>query len=428
MTDHGSIVEYARAHAVRLSTLDPDAPLDDMEPVEEMIGDARVVAIGENTHHVREFYLARHRFLRFLVERCRFTHFANEGPFTAGIAVNDWVQGGAGDVVDLATVGMAFGMGECGEMQDILRWMRKHNETAATPLVYSGVDPPQTMGSLVPALDAVSRYLAPIDPETVAIVERVRTIAVSYEGVSVSVAVPRYDALDRATQQDLTATLSYLVHRFRAMRVHYVGTTGFDAYGVALRHLESATALDIYLQELASRLHGQPILAEGSIRDAFMAESVEWLLDRGGPSSKVIVAGHNAHTSRTPAMKGGRLSIYVQGSYLAHRFGDDFVSLALTSGGGTTVRFESDEHHPFGARLYEVPVGPPVEGSIEAVLAEAQTGLSVLDLRPLRARGVHIAKMNMAEVALDLPVVEAFDGVVLVPGTSASSFLTAHVP
>jgi erythromycin esterase len=32
-----------------------------------------VVGIGESAHYVREFYLLRHRLLRFLVQWCGFT-------------------------------------------------------------------------------------------------------------------------------------------------------------------------------------------------------------------------------------------------------------------------------------------------------------------------------------------------------------------
>ncbi|MFI0463411.1 hypothetical protein ACH347_04960 [Saccharopolyspora sp. 5N102] len=47
-----------RAPAVTASQ-DPDAPLNDLEPLRDVIGDARVVGIGESTHHAAEFYRMR---------------------------------------------------------------------------------------------------------------------------------------------------------------------------------------------------------------------------------------------------------------------------------------------------------------------------------------------------------------------------------
>ena len=44
---------------MRLDTLDPSAPLDDLEPLRALIGGARVVGIGEANHFVREFQLLR---------------------------------------------------------------------------------------------------------------------------------------------------------------------------------------------------------------------------------------------------------------------------------------------------------------------------------------------------------------------------------
>jgi erythromycin esterase len=68
MNDKRSFTEWVANHAVTTRSLDPQAPLDDLEPLGELIGDARVVGIGESAHYVREFYLLRHRLLRFLVQ------------------------------------------------------------------------------------------------------------------------------------------------------------------------------------------------------------------------------------------------------------------------------------------------------------------------------------------------------------------------
>ena len=108
MNDKRSLAEWVADHAITADSLDPRAPLDDLEPLGEVIGDARVVGIGESAHYVREFYLLRHRLLRFLVERCGFTVYAPEAPFTQAQTIDAWIQGGQGTVQEVAAAGIAI--------------------------------------------------------------------------------------------------------------------------------------------------------------------------------------------------------------------------------------------------------------------------------------------------------------------------------
>ena len=62
-----SLVNWVTENAIAADSLNPRAPAGyDLESLREVIGTARVVAIGESAHYVREFYLLRHRLLRFL--------------------------------------------------------------------------------------------------------------------------------------------------------------------------------------------------------------------------------------------------------------------------------------------------------------------------------------------------------------------------
>ena len=66
--DNNVVSAWLRDHARRLRTLDPaDADVTDLAPLREIVGDARVVAIGESMHRVHEFCRLRDRMLRFLV-------------------------------------------------------------------------------------------------------------------------------------------------------------------------------------------------------------------------------------------------------------------------------------------------------------------------------------------------------------------------
>ncbi|WP_244943648.1 hypothetical protein [Streptomyces inhibens] len=100
------LADWFREHSTPLTTLDPQQPLDDLEGLREIIGDARVVAIGEGAHFVEEFSRARQRVLRFLAERCGFTVFAMEFGFSEAFPLDRWLQG-EGDDGDLTSVSRA---------------------------------------------------------------------------------------------------------------------------------------------------------------------------------------------------------------------------------------------------------------------------------------------------------------------------------
>src|ERR1700754_768296 len=84
--------DWIHRHAGVVNSVDAD-DLDDLEPLREIVGDARVVAIGENAHFVEEFSGIRTRALRFLAERCGFTVFAFEFSFAGAPAVDAWLAG-----------------------------------------------------------------------------------------------------------------------------------------------------------------------------------------------------------------------------------------------------------------------------------------------------------------------------------------------
>ncbi len=165
MPDKTSFANWVRDRAIVADTLDPLSPLDDLEPLRELIGDARVVAIGESAHYLREFYLLRHRLLCFLAERCGFTIYALEAPFTEAHAIDAWVQGGPGTVAEVAAAGVAIELGRCREMHELLMWMRAYNRSATTPLRFAGTDVPGSGGSPLPALEQVAAYLQQYDPD-----------------------------------------------------------------------------------------------------------------------------------------------------------------------------------------------------------------------------------------------------------------------
>lgn len=133
-----------------------------MSPLSSVIGDARIVAMGEATHGTREFFRMKHRTLEFLTEKMGFTVFAMEANWPESLAVNDYVLNGKGDPA-AALAGMYFWTWNTEEVLDMIRWMRTYNENPAhtRKLKFLGFD----MQTARVAVSNVEEYLQKVDPE-----------------------------------------------------------------------------------------------------------------------------------------------------------------------------------------------------------------------------------------------------------------------
>src|SRR4051794_38631874 len=85
------VVMWTRDHAVPFKTVEAGNGFADLEPLRAMIGQARVVALGERTHGSREIFQMKHRLLEFLASEMGFTILAVEGNMPEARRVNDYV-------------------------------------------------------------------------------------------------------------------------------------------------------------------------------------------------------------------------------------------------------------------------------------------------------------------------------------------------
>jgi erythromycin esterase len=423
LTGKTSLAQWICDHAIVADSLDPQAPLDDLEPLREVIGDARVVAIGENAHHLREFYLLRHRLLRYLVERCGFTVYALEAPFTEGHALDAWVRAGPGTVQEAAAAGMAMGLGRCREMYELLAWIRAQNQVRTSPLRCVGTDVPGSGGSPLPALQDVVDYLRRSDPDALPLLEQAIGLADSFHDTTTVATLSRYDALDRSSQDALSAILSQLLARMNRMTSYQRSQLRAREHAAALHHLRGAW----YLDNLHRAAATEGFMAASTFRDAFIAESVMRLLQDGTSDTRIVLAAHNWHIQKTPVAHHGAVDLLPAGYHLAEALADGYVAIAATANRGRTAQLHLIPEHPSGFEFRDAPLPPPVEGSIEAALA-TRAPLALADLRAARPAS-HDAdsfqRMRMVDDFMEIPVFDAFDAVAQVPSTSCTDYVTA---
>ncbi|MEV7038545.1 erythromycin esterase family protein [Amycolatopsis sp. NPDC051061] len=366
----------------------PEPGSIDVTSIADLIGDAEVVAIGENNHHIREFGVLRDRLLRHLVAERGFTVLGFEGGFPEGHLVDTWLRGGPGDVADIARDGFTFGLGDSAEVHEMLTWLRGRG------VRFAGLDVPGSAGSPVPSLRAVREVLSRVDPANVSLVDTALTACEPYASVSSAVAPGRYKEMSVAARDAATTALTVLKGHVESLAPD------------AAHDAEGALRVDLYLRELDALMAGRAPEPQSSSRDAYMAATVR-LLRRLHPGEKLVLMLHNGHLQRVPFSPMPGMTAPSAGTHLAAELGDKYFALALTAVSGTTTGLVPAPEARLGFRMFEQALAAPAEGSVEAVLASRA---------PCVVAHPVASSIRHAHVAPAVDVAAAFDAVVCLKG------------
>jgi erythromycin esterase len=399
-------MSLSRDAVIPLSTLEPDAPLDDLGWLDRIIGDARVVAIGESEHYTHEYLALRHRLTRYLVERHGFGTVAMETGFVEGWLVDGWLGGGEGELGHVMANGLTSLMGLWTEIRTLLEWMRDQ------PVRFYGIDLGGSNVSLLPGLDAVTAYLAQADPEYRPD-PAVREIAAAFSAASpfgIPAAMAGYPGLARERRDALTAGLVDLRARMASRRLDHVRRTGADAYERALHTMHLTIAIDALLRDM---VRGAGFAAH---RETAIADTVEWIAGREG---RIVLPAHNGHVQRCPCTMPG-VAPMSMGMCLADSLGAEYVVIGTTAGSGVTLAGGPD----FFAGTLFAEMGPPEPGSLDALMAASHDGPFAVDLRRLSpgdAEQVGAAsRQRFGSVYSEQNPLDAYDAVVHVPRVTAA--------
>jgi erythromycin esterase len=358
----GGLVASLREHAIPLAAVEPGYGFSDLHWLKALVGDARVVALGEATHGTREFFRCRHRMVEFLVSEMGFTTVAIEAPWPESRAVDDYVLHGTGDPA-AALAEMYFWTCNTEEVVDLVEWMWRYNAAPShqRKLRFAGIDTQFTAGATA---DLV-RYLEIVDPAYAAELgprlTPLRAVYLVYQ----SLPVPTADAL--------SAAVSEVNARLQANGSAYVARSSASAWRQACRCARVLSLAD------GQRRAGADNPSRFTLRDRSMAESIGWLLDEGGPRSRVVVWAHNGHVARDATGLFDGEGVETTGMNLPRRADPGAVVIGFAFGSGAFQAMV--EERPGVYDLRDVVVGPPPAGSLDAALAEVGLPAFALDLR-----------------------------------------------
>lgn len=359
------VIAWVSEHAIPLSTVKPEHGFADLQPLVDVVGDARIVALGEATHGTREFFQLKHRMLEFLVSEMGFTVFAIEAPMSEAFSINEYVLTGKGDPAK-ALAGLKYWLWNTEEVLDLIKWMRRYNADPRheRKIKFYGFD----MESSAPcAAEATLDYLRAVDPEMAAVQPELRLLANPYTALEIF-------SWQQNQKDASVAAIHDLLKQFDEQRSQYVSLSDSASWALARQHTEIVAQ---YARVVSRR--GTP--GGFAVRDSLMAKNVRWILEREGPQARMVLWAHNWHVSTNPPGMGA----LGMGAYLREEFGPDMVVFGFAFAQGSFRALERPTPSKTGVRPFTVEQAP--EGSLGGVLAQTGLQQAAVDLRELPEEG-----------------------------------------
>ncbi|MFI1655082.1 erythromycin esterase family protein [Streptomyces sp. NPDC020472] len=310
------------AHPLR--STDPAGPTADLRALSGMVGDAKVVGLGEATHGSHEFFAMKERVFRHLVEERGFTTFALEMSWSAGLRIDEYLQGGPGDPRQIAEATLAGSPWEREEFVSLIGWMREHNRRHPDHRVHFMGDDLGAPKLGDPVFERVLSSVRETRPEALPrlteLYSRLRPFDDVFAYLRKPVAERRENAARAQEAFDLVAG--------------HQGTDGEDGeggddYAWTVQHARNIAQTFAFatvdLTDPAS------VTTAERLRDQAMADNVLWWQRHTG--HKMLLSAHNGHI--------GYLSTHpdtyprTQGAVLRDRLGRDYTAIGFSFAAGS---------------------------------------------------------------------------------------------
>jgi erythromycin esterase-like protein/predicted phosphoribosyltransferase len=402
-------IRIAETPAEVIERVAVDAPggMPPLEALEEIIGDARIVLIGESSHGTHEFYEARAEITKWLIAEKGFRAVAAEADWPDAYRVNRYVRGLGGD--GSATEALSgferfpAWMWRNVLVRDFVDWLHAHNgrrrEHGERQTGFYGLD----LYSLHRSMQEVIAYLENVDP------------------VAASRARDRYACFDHTSADDGQAygfaaafgaglscerqAIEQLleIHRNAMEYARRDGLVAEDELFYAQQNAQTVRNAEVYYRAMFG---GR--VTSWNLRDQHMAQTLHALLDhldRHGHKepARIVVWAHNSHVGDARATEVGSDGQLTLGQLARERYGDDSRLIGFTTYTGTVTAASE-----WGGIAERKVVRPALNGSVEELFHESGSAAFLVSSMISReaAEPLDVVRLGRAIGVIYLPATE----------------------
>lgn len=361
--------ERTPAQVIAGVAIDAPSGVPPRETLEELIGDARIVLIGESSHGTHEFYEARAAITKWLIEEKGFCAVAAEADWPDAYRVNRYVHGrGDDETADAALSGFErfpAWMWRNTVVRDFVDWLRLRNQRQQSDgqrqAGFYGLD----LYSLHRSMHEVIGYLDKVDPKAAA---RARERYACFDHASADDGQAYgFSAAFGAGPSCETQAVEQLIdiQRNALAYARRDGLLAEDELFYAEQNAKTVRNAEVYYRAMFS---GR--VNSWNLRDTHMAQTLDALVDHldrhsDVPTARIMVWAHNSHVGDARATEVRAEGQHTLGQLVRQRYGEASRLIGFSTYDGTVTAASE-----WGGLAERKTVRPALNGSIEELLHE----------------------------------------------------------
>ncbi|MFC2085012.1 erythromycin esterase family protein [Bacteroidota bacterium] len=342
-------INWLRKNVNSFQSSSPSYNNEDLKFLEDLVGDAKIVSLGEGTHGTSEFFKMKHRITKYLAEEMGFTVFAIEANMPEAQKVNEYVLTGKGNSKE-ALSGLYFWTWNTQEVLDMIEWMRGYNSSKKGRIEFWGFDMQYPNIAIENTLDFIKKYDSNYYEKANENYQKINLFKEELRKMKSppsNVFTEPYFNYAKEVHDHLLMGLS-----------NYKKTAKKDSVEWAIQNAR------IVVQSIEAMMQNY------QSRDESMALNVQWILNQKPEDTKVILWAHNGHVSKR------KLNWLPMGAYLNDVYKNDMLVMGFCFHQGNYTAVGKN-----GLGIYSTSLSEP--GSVEWILHSLDIPRLFLDLREI---------------------------------------------
>ena len=353
--------------------------------LKEILQDKRIVMLGENNHFVSEYNKLKTRIIKFLHDEMDFKVIA----FESGIAECSAVEYYK-DSLNEKEILLNSVYWKNPENLELSEYIKKNK------LHIIGFDP-QRSSDIYP--NYLKEYFKKVYPKIAEFAYNTDTITKSF--------ISKYNIYNRNIIRNSEYEKKKII-----LKSNYNSLISIikDSIDYNRRNTESK----IIIKSLENRINNLNFFDKKDaqkIRDKYMAENIEWIINELYKDEKIIIWAANFHIAKHNS------NTDVLGEFLSDKTIEDSYIISLYMYSGTTGNYRNEQ----------LTVITPNENSLEAILSCANYKISFLDLTPYKKNDDDVEWMfndletlGWGTFIVKVKLKQAYDAVILIDSVSPS--------